>query len=499
MAGENMRDAAADKAVENEMDEAATPMPTVGFITLGCAKNEVDTDHMAALLADAGFALCRAQLLGDLEDEEHDEAACVVRESDVVVVNTCSFLTSAAQEAVDTILDVLGQHDFVPGTSKLVVTGCLPSRYGEDLAAELPEVDAFVPAACEDDIVSCVRGVCGLGADDATAATGLTPSSEGARTLSVLRTTAEPWAYVKISEGCDRFCSFCTIPMIRGRYESRPFSDIASEVGVLVARGVAEIVLIGQDTGIWGEDLADASPAEERDAGSPHNLAQLLGTLAQRFPETWFRVMYLQPEGITDELLATMAAHGNLCDYLDIPLQHADAHIIADMNRSGDAGSYLQTLARIRGAMPDVTLRSTFIAGFPGETDDQFDSLVDFVDEAAFDYAVVFPYSTEEGTRAGNRDDQVDEDVRERRARELLDHAEQIGHARAAAQVGQTCEVLICGLDPDSGRMYGRTQAQAPDVDGVVYVEGADESMRAHRVRVTINAVAGFELEGTLA
>ena len=511
--------------------ENGRQMPTVGFITLGCAKNEVDTDHMSALLAAAGFGLLRGQLLGNLDADEHDEAATVVQGSDVVVVNTCSFLTSATEEAVDTILDVLGQHAFVPGKTKLVVTGCMPSRYGAELSTELPEVDAFVPVDAEEDIVAIMRRVCGLApvtpsdasADagsgaDSGAATGSDAAAESgtesgaaaesgaiagfagsssADAVTLRRITEEPWAYVKISDGCDRYCSFCTIPFIRGRYASRTAADIDAEIGELVNRGVCEIVLIGQDTGIWGEDLS-APVAGDAACAEPRNLAQLLGWLAERHPDTWLRVMYLQPEGITDELLDMMATHDNVCDYLDIPLQHADERIVADMNRTGDGAEYLETLARIRDRLPDVALRSTFIAGFPGETEDQFDELVDFIDEAAFDYAVVFPYSTEDGTVAGERPDQVDEDVREQRARELLDHAEEIGHARCAARVGTSSTVLVCGFDAEQGMWYGRTQAQAPDVDGVVYVEGAKDIRKGMRVRVTMNASMGFELEGTV-
>ncbi len=465
----------------------ALTAPTIGFITLGCAKNEADTDHMSALLANAGFSLAQAQLINSLDEQRYDEVADIVRSSDVIAINTCSFLTSASEEAIATIFDVLAQHDFVPGHTRLVVTGCLPARYGAELTGELPEVDAFIPVDREDDVVTIMQQVCAL--SDAQ-------MSELAQQTSVtrLRMTEEAWAYVKISDGCDRFCSFCAIPFIRGRYHSNTFAEIDREVDELVSRGVSEIVLIGQDTGIWGRDLCatDTTPMVT-------DLAGMLDALARRYPDTWFRVMYLQPEGITDALLDTLARHETICSYLDIPLQHASARVIGEMNRMGEGSSYLELLNRIRERVPGIVLRSTFIAGFPGETEDDFDELLEFVEEASFDYAGVFAYSPEEGTVAGERIDQMNEDMRTSRARVLGDLAERIGHARAQAQRGTTVEVLICGYDDERACWYGRSQAQAPDVDGVIYVRDAHASQRTRRVMVTIDEVYGFEMEGVLA
>jgi len=461
--------------------------PTIGFITLGCAKNEADTDRMSALLANAGFHLAHVQLMGSLDEGECDEVAEVVRSSDVVAINTCSFLTSASEEAIAVILDVLAQHDFVPGHTRLVVTGCLPARYGDQLDDELPEVDAFVPVDREDDIVEIIQRVCGL--SDAQMSTIGEAVSGPAR----LRMTEEPWAYVKISDGCDRFCSFCAIPFIRGRYHSRTFAEIDAEIAELVSCGVSEIVLIGQDTGIWGHDFS--VPDAEFDV---FDLAGMLDALARRYPETWFRVMYLQPEGITDNLLATMARHDTICSYLDIPLQHASAQVIREMNRAGDGPTYLALLERIREQVPHATLRSTFIVGFPGETEDDFDELLDFIEAASFDYAGVFAFSAEEGTVAGERIDQIAEDVRMARARMLQEHAERMGHTRALALRNTRVEVLICGYDEERDCWYGRSQAQAPDVDGVIYVRNVDESHNGMRVAVNIDEVYGFEMEGVL-
>jgi ribosomal protein S12 methylthiotransferase len=381
---------------------------------------------------------------------EIDEAAG----ADVVVVNTCSFITEATEEAISTILEVLALPRLVDRTARLVVTGCMPSRYGDELTDELPEVAAFVSCADEERIVEILDDLFGRDPEGGTALA--TPAKLLTRTVSA------PWAYVKIADGCDRFCSFCTIPRIRGRYRSVPADEIIAEVAELVAGGVREIVLIAQDTGLWGEE----------GASSPTDLAALLDLLALRFPLTWLRVMYLQPQGITDELLFVMARHDNICSYLDIPLQHASARVLREMNREGSGAEYLALLKRIRSALPDVTLRTTVIAGFPGETRAEACELERFIEEAAFDYVGVFPYSQEDGTRAGRRTDQVSPRTRRARAQRLRDLADTIGFSRVAARVGEVEEVLVVAYDEDEGEgLLGRTKRQAPEVDGMVHLD----------------------------
>lgn len=467
----------------------ASPL-AVSFITLGCAKNEVDTAHMQERLARAGFSIV-------------DEVA----NADAVVVNTCSFIQSATEESIETILDVADLDAVRCGRTKLVVAGCMPARYGDDLADELTEASMFVPCSREDDIVGILRGLFGIEraageaserADGAEAgseaeaadrvalagpgkAAELKESAEVDGSALPERTSSAVSAYVKISDGCDRFCSYCTIPFIRGRYHSFAFDDIRREVSRRVAAGAREIVLIAQDTGRWGADLGPAD-----------TLASLMDRLAGEFADVWFRVMYLQPEGITDELLAVFAKHGNICDYLDIPLQHVDEGLLRAMNRHGSAREFAQLVDRIRRALPDVVLRTTLIAGFPGETDEQFEDLCAFVEEGHFDYVGVFPYSREEGTRAAALPDQIDEDEKRDRAQRVRDIADSVCSQLIAARVGRTYDVLIEGAEED-GQLFGRAMCQAPEVDGVVYVS-AGEIGEVRRITITDTLL--YEMEG---
>ncbi|MBQ6454279.1 MAG: 30S ribosomal protein S12 methylthiotransferase RimO [Coriobacteriales bacterium] len=404
--------------------------PRVCIVTLGCPKNEVDSDIMATDLHDSGYLLV----------EDPDDA-------DVVIVNTCAFITDATSQSIDTILDLASDEDAKPGR-RIVVTGCMPSRYRDELARELPEVSAFLPADDEDRIVETLRDVL----DKSPRFRGVSP---------VPRSQGSYSSYVKISDGCDRFCSYCSIPYIRGRYHSFPYEDIRREIAWLVDGGCREVVLIGQDTGLWGSDFHDG-----------RNLAWLLERLASEFTDTWIRVMYLQPEGLSDELLETMAAHPNICHYFDIPLQHASAKVIREMNRKGDGKSYLEMIERIRKHMPDASIRSTFIAGFPGEDRSDAKALKDFIERAGFDHAGVFIYSQEDITIAGKREDQVPMRTRKARAQRLRDLADQIGFARNATRVGSVLPVLVEGYEQDDGieELVGRSMYMAPEVDGQVHL-----------------------------
>jgi len=430
---------------------------SVAFVTMGCAKNEVDSEHMMDRLAAAGYGI-----------EEDPERA------DVVIVNTCSFIQSATEESIDAILEVAGYESVASGSSKIIVAGCMPARYGSDLESELSEVDSFVPCADEANIVETVDGMLGV---------ERMPGSDLAVELSPDASLVKPSAYVKISDGCDRFCAYCTIPFIRGRYHSFPLVDVVAEVERQRALGAREIVLIAQDTGRWGSDFKE-----------PSSLAQLLGHLAERFEDTWFRVMYIQPEGVTDELIASVAAHDNVCSYFDIPFQHSNERIVRSMNRRGSADEYLALIEKIRREIPGVTLRTTLIAGYPGETEEDFEGLLEFVENADLDYVGVFPYSREEGTRSYDLPGQVDEEDKVRRAQEVRDLADAISSSRISRRVGSTFDVLVCGIEED-GQMFGRAMCQAPDVDGVTYVDGAEIG---DVVRVRIDDTLFYEMEGTI-
>ena len=399
----------------------------VSFLTLGCAKNESDSARMQEDLIRAGYSIV------DIADS-----------ADVIVVNTCSFIQSAIEESLDAVFEKAGYDSDASGDTKLVVCGCMPSRFGDDLEEELTEADKFVTCREEDNIVEIIDDLLGI---------------------SSVRNSVEvdfdyaPSEYVKISDGCNRFCSFCTIPFIRGRYHSFSYDEIASDVKAKIESGTKEIVLIAQDSGIWGLDL---KPRE--------NLASLLKRLSEAYPDTWFRVMYLQPAGMTDELLDVMATHDNICNYFDIPLQHCDSEILKSMNRSGSRAEYEQMVARIRQRIPGIALRTTLIVGYPGETEEQFDDLCDFVSETEFDYVGIFAYSPEDGTPAAELPNQVDEDTKLARLQELRDIADAVSSHVVSQRIGTSMDVLVLGCEED-GQLYGRAQCQAPDVDGVTYLE----------------------------
>lgn len=428
---------------------------SICIVTLGCAKNEVDSAEMASLLAKAGY----------LVSTEPEGA-------DAVILNTCSFIRSAVEEGIDEIFDILDDDYVASHNIPLIITGCMPSRYGSDLESELPEVAAFVPCKDEANIVEVV-----------SACTGRDQAAKAEERAACLSNSDDFWqqsheglfAYVKISDGCDRWCSYCTIPLIRGRYKSFPLDEINAQVDRHIRSGIREIVLIGQDTGLWGSDFDE-----------PSSLACLLKTLASRYPNTWFRAMYTQPENVTDELLEAMASYPNICPYLDIPMQHVNSRLLSAMNRKGSHEELSELVAHIRQTVPDVAIRTTLIAGFPGETEAMHEELLGFVEEEAFDYVGVFPYSREEGTRAYDLPDQLEEEEKAYRAERLRTVADAISSHVIAERIGHTMPVLIEGREED-GQMYGRAQIQAPEVDGITYVDAGNPG----EVRIV-------EMDGTL-
>ena len=429
---------------------------SVSFITMGCAKNEVDSDHMANRLLQAGY-----QIIDDPEI------------ADAVVVNTCSFIQAATEESIDAVLEAAGYDNVSSGRAHLIVAGCMPSRYGDELESEFPEVSGFVPCANELSIVAIADKLFGIERLPGEAL-ALSVTAEGPE---------RPFSYVKISDGCDRFCAYCSIPFIRGRYHSFSYDEVKREVERTVALGAREVVLIAQDTGRWGADFEE-----------PSSLARLVDSLAESFGETWFRVMYIQPEGVTDELLDVVAKHDNVCKYFDIPFQHCSADVLRAMNRKGSADEHLALIEKVREKIPDATLRTTLIAGFPGETDDEFEQLCEFVEDAQLDYVGVFPYSREEGTRAYDLPDQVDEDEKMQRTQALRDLADAVCMPRVASRIGKTFDVLVCGREED-GQLYGRAMCQAPDVDGVTYV---DKGAIGDIVNVVVDDALVYEMEGSV-
>ena len=414
-------------------------------MTLGCAKNEVDTDRMRSLLSAAGY--------GEVADAQS---------ADVVIINTCSFLASATSESIETTLQLAEEVSDGIREVPIVMCGCVPSRYGSDLPDELPEVAAFVRADEEDGIVAVIDEVTG------------TVRSGTAMLPSIKRTVEGTVAYLKISDGCDRFCSFCAIPYIRGRYHSRSAASIVEEAKSLVAGGVRELVLIGQDTGIWGEDF-------DQTVEGPHTLAELLIELAEAVrPESvWIRVLYLQPEGMTDELIAAIRDTPEVLPYIDIPVQHCCERVLSAMNRSGSEEELEALFARLRREIPDMVIRTTYLTAFPGETEDEADAMLDFMDRVGFDYTSVFPYSPEEGTRACEMPGQIDEVTKVERTQRAIDLAESLGFAATASHVGETSLVIVDGVEEgeDGPELIGHAWFQAPDCDGAVHLDITDATV----------------------
>ncbi len=415
------------------------------YITLGCAKNEVDTDRMRSLLCAAGY-----------------EEADGTEDADLVIINTCSFLASATSESIETTLELADEvHEGVRSVP-IVMCGCVPSRYGADLPDELPEVAAFVRTEEEDGIVGVVDELLGHG------------RAVLAHVPDVKRTVEGAVAYLKISDGCDRFCSFCAIPYIRGRYRSRSAASILAEARELVAGGVRELVLIGQDTGIWGNDLPE-------DTEGPRNLAQLLEAVAAavRPERVWIRVLYLQPEGMTDELIAAIRDTPEVLPYIDIPVQHCSERVLSAMNRSGSESELEKLFARLRDEIPGMVIRTTYLAAFPGETAEEHEEMLAFMDRIGFDYTSVFAYSREDGTRAARMDEQIPEEEKLERTQAAIDLAEALGFAATASHVGETAEVIVDGIEEteDGPELIGHAWFQAPDCDGAVHLDAGEAAV----------------------
>ncbi len=426
-------------------EQFADAFGAVYFITLGCAKNEVDTDRMRSLLLAAGY-----------------EEALDVEEADLAIVNTCSFLASATEESIEATLALAEEAADGVRSLPIVMCGCVPSRYGADLPAELPEVAAFVRTDEEDGIVGVVDGLLGV------------TRSVPAHVPDVKRTVEGSVAFVKISDGCDRFCSFCAIPYIRGRYRSRPWSEIRDEVVDLVSEGVRELVLIGQDTGIWGRDLTD-------EGEGPHDLASLLRAVAEavRPHDVWIRVLYLQPEGMTDDLISAIRDTPEVLPYIDIPVQHCSSRVLSAMNRSGSEEELDELFARLRREIPDMVIRTTYLVGFPGETDEEHERMLAFMDRTGFDYTSVFSFSPEEGTRAVKLDGQIEDDVKLERTQAAMDLAESLGFAATASHVGERAQVIVDGIEQtDEGyELIGHAWFQAPDSDGAVHLDAGEAAV----------------------
>ena len=436
----------------------------VHLLTLGCPKNQVDSEVMLGVLTRRGHALV-------LDPEA----------ADVLVVNTCAFITPAKEESIDAILDMAAVKAARPGR-RLVVTGCLAQRYADELQKVLPEVDVFVGTG---DLLRVADAIEAPPAPAPIIYRGAQHVLPIHALAARVRTGAWWTAYVKVSEGCDHACSFCIIPKIRGRHESRPMDDLLAEAASLAAEGTVEICLIAQDLTAYGRDLAgDAS------------LARLLRALAVRVPEVrWLRLLYAYPASVTDELLEVIADEPAVCNYLDMPLQHISDRLLRAMRRERSGAAIRRLIARIRRAVPAIALRTSFIVGFPGETEADVRELCAFLEEAEFDHVGVFRYSQEENTPAAALPSQVPEPVKAERWKRVMAAQAGVARRRAAAHRGRTAEVLVEGRDA-RGRLMGRTRGQAPEIDGRTYLRGRAEA--GDLVQARIDGAETYDLIGEI-
>jgi ribosomal protein S12 methylthiotransferase len=445
----------------------------IGFVSLGCPKNLVDGEVMLGLAREAGHEITP------------DAGA-----ADVIVVNTCAFIDQAKEESIDAILEMARlKHDGACRT--LVVTGCLAERYRDQLRADIPEIDVVLGTDEVPDIVGALSGRPPAGTASARPlrfhrTAPAPPTYLYDVSTPRLLTTPAHYAYVKIAEGCDYSCAFCIIPTLRGRYRSRDEDSVVREAEQLVARGARELLLISQDTTFFGVDRG------ERGA-----LARLLRRLDRVDGLTWIRLLYLYPTTITDDVLDAMAECERVCRYVDLPLQHASADVLRRMRRPGNRDAYDRLLARIRTRVPGVTLRTTFIVGFPGETEQDLDALCAFVRDTGFDHVGVFTYSHEEGTPAYDGDDDVPAAEKQARRARLMALQRRVAATRLRARRGERVRVMVDGPSPESALvLQGRLEGQAPEIDSVTYLSGVDPSTLAPGdiVEGRIAGVRGYDV-----
>ncbi len=439
----------------------------VGFVSLGCSKNLMDTEVMLAKLVKAGYQIVPEDI-----------------DADIIIINTCAFIESAKKEAIDNILDVawLKEHRKLKG---IVVTGCLAERYQTQIFDEIPEVDAVIGVGSIHRIVKAVDAV----------AKGLQFSAFDDKNESQLGgdrilTTPEYMAYIKIAEGCDNHCTYCAIPSIRGKFRSRTIEDIVNEAKDMEALGVKELNIVAQDTTRYGLDLY-----------GEYKLPELIRAICAETSIPWLRLLYCYPDKITDELVAEIRDNDRVVKYIDLPIQHISDKVLKRMTRHGDSAMIKSVIAKLRKEIPGICIRTTAIVGFPGETDEDFEALCEYVKEAEFDRLGAFTYSREEDTPAYNFDDQIDEKIKQERYDIIMREQLHISEAKNEKLIGKRLTVLCEAFDPAAEIYYGRTAADAPDIDGKVYFKNALGKKRIAPgtfVEVEVEEAVDYDLIGKI-
>lgn len=435
------------------------------FVSLGCDKNLVDSEVMLGLLSRAGY---------EFTDDE--------TEAEVIVVNTCCFIGDAKEESINTILEMAAQKE--TGKCKvLIVSGCLAQRYKDEVLKEIPEVDGILGTASCDKIVEVVEETLKGKKGQEFENIDLLKARDGGRIV----TTGGHYAYLKIAEGCDKHCTYCVIPSVRGKYRSVPMEELVKEARELAEGGVRELILVAQETTLYGMDLY----GEKR-------LPALLKELAEIPGIHWIRMLYCYPEEITDELIETIKTEEKVCHYMDIPIQHASDRILRRMGRRTNREEITGRIRRLREEIPDIAIRTTMITGFPGETEEDLEELLDFVDEMEFERLGVFPYSREEDTPAAVMEDQVPEEIKAERRSQVMELQQDISLEHGEDMVGRELEVFIEGRVADENAYVGRTYMDAPGVDGYIFVNTDLELMSGMFVRVRVTGALEYDLIGEL-
>ena len=435
------------------------------FISLGCDKNLVDSEVMLGLLDAKGYQI--------VDDET---------QADIIVINTCCFVHDAKEESIQTILE-MAEYKTEGRLKALIITGCLAQRYRQEIIDEIPEVDAVLGTTAYDKIVEAVEeALAGVGHVELENVNAL-PLVDTKR----LVTTGGHYAYMKIAEGCDKHCTYCIIPKLRGNYRSVPMERLIQEAKDLAEQGVKELILVAQETTLYGKDIYGEK-----------SLHKLLRELCKVDGIRWIRILYCYPEEIDDNLIQVMKEEKKLCHYLDLPIQHANDEILKRMGRRTSKAQLEEIIGKLKREIPDITLRTTLITGFPGETEEQHEELKAFVDEMEFDRLGVFTYSPEEDTPAAEMPDQIPEEVKEDRQAEIMELQQEIAFAQAEDMIGEEVLVMIEGKVADENAYVGRTYKDAPGVDGLIFINTDEELMSGDFARVKVTGAVEYDLIGEL-
>ena len=437
----------------------------VAFISLGCDKNTVDSEVMVGLMKEGGY---------NIVSEE--------KNADVIVINTCCFIKDALEESIEAVIEAAKYKE--EGICKgIIMAGCLAQRYEKDIFTELPEVDAIIGTAGFEDIVKAADSV--LRGNKFKNLPSIDTSLADENGLKRVVSGAGSSAYLKISEGCNNFCTYCIIPKVRGKHRSRGMDSLIKEAENLASQGIKELIIVGQDTAIYGEDIYGES-----------RLHELLNKLSLVEGIEWIRLLYCYPEHLTDETIKVMAENDKICKYIDMPIQHANDNVLKRMGRRSNQKELLEVIEKLRNYMPEIAIRTTLITGFPGESEDEFNDMLNFINKVKFDRLGVFTYSQEEGTPAAKMDGQIDEDIKEERKDIIMETQKFISAQKSEEMIGRQIKVIVEGKLPEDDVYCTRSYKDSPDIDGLVFVTSEEELISGDLVDVKITAASDYDLYG---